>query len=300
MQTLRASPAVGAFVAVSVLLAALITRPASPALSATGAAPDGMVLIPGGAFLMGISRESIESEYRHLSPRVRAMLLAETPRHRVTVAAFYMDRFEVTNRQFQQFLDENPEWRPDRIDPKLHNGDYLKHWKNGSYQPEKADHPVVFVSWYAAMAFARWAEKRLPAEAEWEYAARGGLENAEYPWGNDAPSPKKANYAGSDRGDTVPVGSYPANGYGLHDMAGNVWEFTLDEWQDSYENFRDPRQTVAATLSSDWLKVITSRVIRGGSWGGAPVNLRGAFRDSHPPAGAGSHVGFRCVKSVIP
>ena len=245
------------------------------------AAPDGMVFLPGGTFWMGTDRGAIEEKYKHLGPRLREMLHAETPRRKVTVEPFYVDRYEVTNRQFQRFVDANPPWRPDRIDPRLHNGDYLKHW-NGGYPPGHADHPVVYVSWHAAMAYAAWAGKRLPTEAEWEYAARGGFKYAEYPWGNATPTPDLANYGASGVNGTKPVGSYSPNGFGLYDMAGNVWEFTAEEWRDSY----DSRQ------------VSSRRAIRGGSWGGAPVNLRVAFRDSHPAEGAGPHVGFRCVRSA--
>ncbi len=248
---------------------------------------------------MGTDASTIEQKYAHLSPRVREMLSAETPSREVTLQAFYMDRHEVTNRQFQVFVDARPQWGRTGIETRLHNGDYLKHWNGDFFPPGKADRPVVYVSWYAAMAYAAWAGKRLPTEAEWEYAARGGRRDAEYPWGNDAPSPSLANYAASGLGEPAPVGKYPANGFGLHDMAGNVWEYCLDEWRAPYDpssGLQVPR--LLAAVLSDWRSVTTRRVIRGGSFGAAPVNLRVAFRDSHPAEGAGPHVGFRCVRSV--
>jgi formylglycine-generating enzyme required for sulfatase activity len=213
----------------------------------------------------------------------------------------YLDCTPVTNAQFKTFVDAQPEWRRDRIPAAYHNGDYLKHWHQDEYPPEKAHHPVVFVCWYAAMAFAQGSEKRLPTEAEWEYAARGGSAAMEYPWGNAPADPARANYAASNIGDTTPVGSYPPTGNGLFDMAGNVWEFCADEWQTDYyahSPIDNPVAGGAMFANQAFLRITTRRVIRGGSWGGAPVNLRVAYRDSHPPTGAGPHVGFRCARSA--
>jgi formylglycine-generating enzyme required for sulfatase activity len=266
----------------------------APALLAAGARlPEtaAMVLVPSGTFWMGTDERTIDTKYGHLGPRLRDSLKNESPRHKVQISSFYMDKYEVTNRRFQAFLDENPQWRRDRVDARTHNGEYLKSWHGDRFPDGKGDHPVVYVTWYAAMAFAQWARKRLPTEPEWEYAARGGLEAAEYPWGDAPASPDLANYGESNIGETTRVGRYPPNGFGLHDMAGNVWEFCLDEWRDRYD-------TPATLLPSNWKDVTTRRVIRGGSWGGAPVNLRVAYRDSHPPGGAGPHVGFRCVKNA--
>ena len=248
--------------------------------------PGGMVRIPGGTFQMGLDAAGIARRYPQLSPRMRDLLRSETPRHPVTVVSFDLDRHEVTNREFQSFLDASPAWRPGRIDPKLHNGDYLKHWEDGRYPAALAEHPVVYVSWYAARAFAGWAGKRLPTEAEWEFAARGGLADAEYPWGNETPTPARANFADSKIGAATAVASYAPNSYGLYDMAGNVWEYCADPWRDSYD---------AAPVRDD--DTVARRVIRGGSWGGSALNLRVTFRDSHPAIGAGPHVGFRCART---
>jgi len=255
-----------------------------------------MVPVPAGTYLMGTDGAEIAQKYGQFGQGIREMLKCETPRHQETVAAFFMDRCEVTNRQFYEFVRARPQWRKDRIPPEYHNGDYLKHWDGNRVPPGTADHPVVYVSWFAAMAYAAWIGKRLPLESEWEYAARGGLQGSEYPWGDEPPSPELANFAGSNRGGVVPVGRYRPNGFGLFDMAGNAWEYCLDPWRCQYGGEAEASgEALARLLIDDWSRVRTRRVIRGGSWGGAPVNLRVAFRDSHPPEGAGPHVGFRCV-----
>ncbi len=242
---------------------------------------------------MGTDPEAIEHKYGHLDPRLRELLKSESPRHEVEVESFYIDKYEVSNRQFQSFLDARPEWRPDRIAHRFHNSDYLKDWKRGRFPEGRAGYPVVYVSWYAAMAFAAWAGKRLPTEVEWEYAARGGRQGAEYPWGDKPPTPRLANYAESGIGHATAVGEYPPNPYGIYDLAGNVWEYCLDEWRPDYQSRRG-----APELAENWREVTTRRVIRGGSWGGSAINLRVTYRDSHPPEGAGPHVGFRCVRSA--
>ena len=230
----------------------------------------------------------------------RADLFAgELPRHDVTVSSFYLDRHEVTNAQFKQFVESHPRWRRARIHANLHNGNYLKHWTGDEYPAGQSDHPVTNVSWYAAVAFCQAVGKRLPTEAEWEYAARGGAAGGEFPWG-DAPADKsRANYHASGIGGTTRVGSYPPNVYGLYDLAGNVWEYLADEWG-AYPSAAQVNPVAGGNLFLDetYLKVTTRRVLRGGSWGGAPVNLRVAYRDSHPPEGAQPFVGFRCAKTA--
>lgn len=111
----------------------------------------------------------------------------------------------------------------------------------------------------------------------------------EFPWGNEPPTPKRANYGASGNGGPVDVGSYPPNERGLFDMAGNVWEFMFEEWRDDYS-----KPLVLPTEPFD--AIHSRRGLRGGSWEGSPVNLRVRYRDSHPPTGAGPHVGFRCVR----
>jgi formylglycine-generating enzyme required for sulfatase activity len=202
--------------------------PPQPTDLIPAADPD-MVFIPGATFVMGTDAASVPALQHRFNVRRRELFEAEIPAHTVTVAPFYMDKYEVTNEQFQAVLQANPEWGPDRIPRQYHNGEYLKDWQGTAYPPGQVKHPVVRVSWYAAMAYAHWSGKRLPTEAEWEHAARGGLASKQFPWGDEDASLDRAKHGGGDGGPAA-VGQYAANGYGLYDMAGNVWEYCLDEW----------------------------------------------------------------------
>ena len=252
--------------------------------------PDGrtMVLIPAGEFQMGSNGDD------------------EKLVHTVYVDAFYMDTYEVTNVDFKRFVLANPYWQKGRIPRALHTGDYLKHWNSNNYPTGKANHPVVYVSWYTAMAYAEWTGKRLPTEAEWEKAARGGLSGRKYPWGDTIP-PARANYNQNIR-DTTPVGKYGVNGYGLYDMAGNVWEWCLDEY-DSRFYARSPRRNPLAgvwtianldLITENYLGVKSARVLRGGSWVSSARYLRVADRIFWSPTSTFNVYGFRCVRSVSP
>ena len=128
----------------------------------------------------------------------------------------------ITLINVRQFVLANPQWQKERIAARFHNGHYLRSWINNNYRSGEGNYPVTYVSWYAAMAYAEWAGKRLPTEAEWERAARGGLVGQKYPNGN-AITPKDANYGANVNGPTA-VGKYPANAYDLYDMTGNVSE----------------------------------------------------------------------------
>ncbi len=258
-----------------------------------------MARIPGATFKMGIDASEVAAIAAAFDiAKHPEIIQAETPQHTVTINSFYLDKYEVTNAQFQTFLSAHLEWLAVQIPKRFDNGNYLKDWNGGAFPEGKANHPVVNVSWYAAVAFCQSQGKRLPTEAEWEFAARGGLSNKTFPWG-DAPVDKtRANYRGSNLKTTTPVGSYPANGYGLFDMAGNVWEFMADEWAPySASPQKNPVAGGNLFVDKSFLEVTTRRVIRGGSWGGAPLNLRVTYRDSHPPDGARDFVGFRCAKS---
>ena len=217
-----------------------------------------MVLIPAWSFEMGSADADADDD--------------EGPVHTVHLDAFYMDTYEVTNAQFKAFVDANPLWQKDNIAARFHKGDYLDEWLGNAYPAGKANHPVVSVSWYAAMVYAAWAGKRLPTEAEWEYAARGGLAGKKYPWGDDEPTPADANYGiVGEVGDATPVGQYPANGYGLYDMAGNVMEWCLNEYdEDFYAASANSRNPIAGGKTIQWLRenftrVRLHRVGRGGS-----------------------------------
>jgi formylglycine-generating enzyme required for sulfatase activity len=133
---------------------------------------------------------------------------------------------------------------------------------------------VTGVTWHDAASYCRWARGRLPTEAEWEWAARG-LDRRKYPWGFEEPNATRANYADGGPGHPTPVGLYPlgATPEGICDLAGNVWEWTTD-WYDGNE---------------------TLRVLRGGSWGLNPRNLRCAYRVKNPPSDRSGYLGFRCV-----
>jgi formylglycine-generating enzyme required for sulfatase activity len=271
-----------------------------PPTALTPAADPDMVLIPGATFIMGTGAATLPALQQRFNVRRRELFEAEIPAHSVTVAPFYMDKYEVTNEQFQAFLQANPEWGPDRIPRQFHNGAYLKNWQGTAYPPGQARHPVVHVSWYAAMAYAHWASKRLPTEAEWEHAARGGLTGKQFPWGDEDANPDRAKY-GAAEGGPAEVGSYAPNGYGLYDMAGNVWEYCLDEWGPYRDGLQVNPVGGGSLYEGDTFRAVTTRrVIRGGSWQGSPVNLRVAYRDSHPADGAGPHVGFRCVRPTEP
>ena len=248
---------------------------------------EGMVLIPAGEFQMGSNDPEADND--------------EQPVHTVYIDAFFMDEHAVTNLEYKKFVLANPRWSKGGIDARFHGGDYLVRWNGNDYPGGKANHPVIHVGWYGAMAYAQWAGKRLPTEAEWEYAARGGLVGKKYPWG-DVIDSGKANYLDSGIGDTTPVGRYPPNGYGLYDMAGNVWEWCLDEYNKDFY-FNSPRENpLAGANNVDWVinnftSVITNRVLRGGSWNDNPRNLRAASRSGNNPADSGGNGGFRCARS---
>ena len=247
--------------------------------------PD-MMFIPAGEFEMGSNDKEAEDD--------------EKPRHAVHLDAFHIDRYEVTNAQYKKFVDANPQWQKNRIPEKYHDGDYLKHWNGNNYPPGKGNHPVVYVSWYAAMAYAEWAGKRLPTEAEWEKAARGNRYSRRYPCGDSIDS-SKVNY-GEEIGDTTPVGSYDANGYGLYDMAGNVWEWCLDEYDADFYPISPRRNPLAGGtvngILSNWIDVSSVRVLRGGSWVSNAKFVRVSDRTRFTPRITNNARGFRCVKSV--
>jgi len=203
------------------------------------------------------------------------LIKAETliPEKMVKVGdAFFMDTTEVTVGQFKKFLKSSG------YKPEYPMGLLQFDW-NEVYKYSPTDkYPMILVSWHDATAYAKWVGKRLPAEAEWEFAARGGLVGKEFPWGDTtAVSRDYANYDGTGGKDKweycAPVGSFKPNGYGLYDMGGNIWEWC----QDRYDSDK------------------TRRILRGGSWYGNTVSLRAAFRFGNGPSNAGISYGFRCV-----
>ncbi|MFT3769828.1 MAG: bifunctional serine/threonine-protein kinase/formylglycine-generating enzyme family protein [Minicystis sp.] len=238
--------------------------PAELAPTLRGKDAGDMVLIPAGPFQMGPDRRSV-----HLD-------------------AFYVDRHPVTNREFATFLDITG-YRPERAD----EGRFVHHFRNGQVPAGLEDHPVVYVSWDDARAYAAWAGKRLPSEAEWEKAARG-TDGRKYPWGRAEPGPTRANY-GKLRGGTTPVGTFPegASPYGVLDLAGNVWEWCEDVDDPSFyadgppHNPRNVKPRDKAHL-----------VMRGGSWLYGPRALRTFFRTSYEAHYRFAGGGFRCARSA--
>jgi formylglycine-generating enzyme len=303
--------------------------------------PAGMVRIPGGTFLMGSDKHYPE----------------ERPAHRVTVDGFWMDRTPVTNKRFQRFVEAtghvtfaeippNPDQYPGALPHMLYAGSLVfvkpsgpvdrremcnwwqfmrgADWRH-PYGPESSiegqdSHPVVHVAYADAEAFAKWEGKSLPTEAEWEFAARGGLDGAPYAWGDEF-RPQDRHMANTWQGEfpwentlgdgferTSPVGSFPANGFGLSDMIGNVWEWTTDWYYPKHPNEvlkaccipRNPRGAPEADSydPSQPEIMIPRKVIKGGSHLCAPNycrRYRPAARFPEPVDTSTCHVGFRCV-----
>ena len=252
--------------------------------------PDGMVLIPEGEFQMGSKDGDADND--------------EQPVHTVHLDAFYIDANEATNAAFKDFVLANPAWQKELIDDRFADDNYLNDWNGNNYPRGESDHPVRYVSWYAAMAYAVWVDKRLPTEAEWEKAARGGLKRKQYPWGNGI-NFNRANY-GKNIGETTPIGEYPSNDYGVFDIAGNVWEWCLDGYEvDFYANSPRRNPTAGANnveeIVNDFENIIDFRVLRGGGWNSEPEWLRVSNRHGTSPTYAGiGALGFRCAKSISP
>ncbi len=222
-----------------------------------------MVLVPGGPFAMGPGRRPVYLD------------------------AFYVDRTPVTNAQFKTFVDVTG-YAP--IDAGRDR--FLAHWRSGAFPRGRAHHPVVNVSWDDANAYAAWAGKRLPTEAEWEKAARG-TDGRAYPWGRSSPTPSHANFGKAHRG-TTPVDAFPdgASPWGVLDLAGNVWEWCEDgDDPEFYENgpTHNPRSPRRSTSGG--------RVVRGGSWMFDASSLRTTARTSFEPHYRFGAVGFRCART---
>lgn len=258
----------------------------------TTAADYGAVQIPGGRFEMGTERASIEALRERYGLGWPGVFENEAPARPVTLSPFSMDATEVTNDQFQSFVADHPAWTRERVAREQHNGDYLAHWVDGAPPADRGDHPVVNVTWGAAQAYCRSVGGRLPTEAEWEYAARAA-DDREFPWGDASPDAALANYSATGVGRTMPVASYPPNDAGLYDMAGNVWEWLLDPWEDAHA------AAAATNPGSDAPGTTTGpderRAVRGASFDGSVANLRTRWRDSHLVSNATGFVGFRCA-----
>ncbi len=252
-----------------------------------------MVLIPSGTYLIGSTSAQTTALINKDKRLAEDFFEAEHPQHTVSLSAFYIDRYPVSNAQYAAFIAATGYPTP-------------KYWKDapqmGAEKPfpagtTHATHPVVGVSYADALAYCEWAGKRLPTEAEWETAARGGLVNQNYPWGN-ASSRNHANTVGIWGKDkwrwTSPIGSFPPNGYGVYDMAGNVFEWCVDWYAPDYyqrsqsENPRGPETG-------------KTRVLRGGSWSNnlfGIYQMRCAYRFHARPETRNLTIGFRCVTTL--
>lgn len=264
-------------------------------------APDGMVFVKGGTFLMGANDG----------------MPYEAPEHETSVRSFWMDEHETTVAEFAKFVAatgyrteaekfgwsgvfnlKTGEW--ERVD-----GADWRH-PDGPQSEAAPDEPVCQVSWSDAEAYARWAGKRLPTEAEWEYAARGGLQGRKYAWGDELrPFGKpvanwwQGHFPEENTGEDgfiarAPVKSFQPNGYGLYDVAGNVWEWCADWYADDYYG-------KAARDNPPGPKQGTERVIRGGSWLCAEnfcTNYRVAGRSHATPDSGLNNLGFRCARDA--
>ncbi|MFQ5646363.1 MAG: SUMF1/EgtB/PvdO family nonheme iron enzyme, partial [bacterium] len=259
----------------------------------------GMIFIPAGKFIMGSSEKQIKEYIRQFPattdrPNWRKRMFEDEQKNQkaleVSLNPFWIDRLEVTNRQYQEFVKANSQWNKYNIPSRYCDENYLKHWDGDQYPIDKADHPVVFVSWYAAKAYARWKGKRLPTEAEWEKTARGE-KGLIWPWGNQWNSANLNSHESGFQG-TVPVGSFlqGASPYKVLDMAGNVWEWCNDWYGRDYYNSA-PTQNPQGALKG------RLKVLRGGSWGSYQKNTRSANRYQVPPTFCGYSIGFRCAKT---
>jgi iron(II)-dependent oxidoreductase len=222
---------------------------------------DSMVLVPQGVFIMG-KNTSTPSDWQ--------------PEHNIKISSFWMDVKEVTNKQYFDFCGATNNPLPQFWG--------MKEFKSG---PDFPDYPVVGVSYFDAEKYAKWKGKRLPTEAEWEYASRGGLTGKNFPFGDQIDS-TKVNY-GRKYSGILKTGSFPPNGYGLYDITGNVWEWTSDFYSDAYyavspsENPKGPERG-------------RFKVIRGGSWHSGAMCVQTYYRNGLSPSWVDFAVGFRCVK----
>lgn len=257
-----------------------------------------MVQIPAGRFRMGLTFDEINLLMKWCE-RVdknchRWWYKDAFPAHYVTLDAYWLDKYEVTNQDYLEFVlatGHRPALDDSCETDACRSGNL---WQGRSFPEEIARQPVTQVSWHDAEAYCRWAGKRLPTEAEWEKAARGPVGNL-FPWGNDLP-PGRAAYRRKWRGifTMEAVGSFPTgiSVYGIHDMAGNVWEWTND-WYDKDYYKHQPRKNPKGPATGRF------KVLRGGSWANFEDSLVSAFRRWSRPEVRFNDTGFRCARDPI-
>lgn len=240
-----------------------------------------MALVPAGDFIMGGSADrAVEECKKFISVCDRTTFEDEEPAHSVYLSDFYIDVYQVTNTQYAECVDEGV--------CELPGCTYYKDSESGSY-------PVVCTSWYQAQAYCEWRGARLPTEAEWEKAARGGLEGMQYPWGDEMPvcdtGAENGAQFGFCEGYIMPVGSYSPNGYGLYDMAGNVWEWVGDWYEAKFYHRSQAKDPPGPALGE-------MKVLRGGSWGLNAWSVRTPDRFWNSPDYRFLTIGFRCADSI--
>ena len=237
----------------------------------------------------------------------------EKPARQIHINAFLIDDCPVTNNQFKQFVKDCPQWQKEAGIDRFFNTYYLYTWRKGLIYPKgKRDHPAVYMNWYAAAAYCNWRSRnegfeecydedndftcnfdangyRLPTEAEFEKAARGGQETALYPWG-DTIDKSKGNYD-NHIGDTTEIASYPPNGYGLYDMSGNIGHWCQDWFDPAYYQSSPDKNPTGPTTG-------THRVYKGGSWGNTDNYQRITCRFWMLPTNINPDFGFRCVRKL--
>ena len=260
-----------------------------------------MVLIPADEFEMGTDSSEIpqlmhwaRELYLNAEPQIE-IFERETPRHVVYLDDFYIDAYEVTNAQYREFTEATGYHEPKGYHCIHGEWQEIEPWNDPKLNDP--NQPVVCVMWYDAFAYCQWVGKRLPTEAEWEKAARGGLVGKRYVWGDDPPDGSQANLAYKKMHShqyTTPVGNFPANNYGLYDMAGNVWEWCSDWFHSDYYEKSPKGNPKGPSLGEE-------RVTRGGSWFQyMSCGLRVADRSfDTPPAGSSAIIGFRCAKDFV-
>ena len=262
------------------------TRTATPTPGSSG-----MVRIPAGSFIQGSTVDQVNDAHESCTttddPSLcwRSALDDEVPQHEVYLDEFYIDKHEVTNAQYGECVKAGFCSSPLPLSSNARSS----YFDNPSY----ADHPVIYVTWYDADRYCRWAGKRLPTEAEWEKAARGP-NGMLWPWG-DFFYPDMGNIRPGgvepDTGDTARVGSYPqgASPYGVMDMVGNVWEWVADWYDKSYYQVSPSRNPQGPSSGE-------KKVFRGGSWNSNIGSARAASRAGTPPDGRYFDIGFRCAR----
>ena len=249
------------------------------------------VSIPEGTFLMGSTPAEAEAAYENA--KLRSSMLeqhtfdAELPQHQVYLSAYEISRYEITNVQYRAFVEAM-----NRPTPRGHNGE--KTWEDETLNGDTQ--PVVGVTWFDAQAFAEWIGGSLPTEAQWERAARGTASRT-YPWGDIPPKARQhANFA-RRYNRPMPVGQFPKGESpdGIADLAGNVWEWCLDEYNPTAYQ-RNEKDVPRNPLNLRFRDVLRARVIRGGAWDVGRAFLRSSLRFKFYPLDSTHTIGFRVVR----